>query len=192
MYNSRCKKWKNQDVEHIFMTVRIEPEDYSLCCDIVQEQYMHIRFDTQLAFNVKYKKGLTNQEYLIMSSSSLFEDVCQNIIDLDKTIRFAGITNLRKTIVSAKYRPGLIPLLTQKETIESVEQSILRMSTRRLMEAKLGKILYSITFYEKVKRAILPIGRDGDFVLIVSFDNEADHDSIIHNKIIPLISNDEL
>ena len=121
-------------------------------------------------------------------SSSLFEDVCQNIIDLDKTIRFAGIANMRRTIVSAKYRPGLVPLLTQQETIESVEQSVLRMSTRRLMEAKLGKILYSITFYEKVKRAVLPIGKNGDFILIVSFDNEADPDSIIHNKIIPLIS----
>jgi hypothetical protein len=123
-------------------------------------------------------------------SSSLFEDVCQNIIDLDKTIRFAGITNMRRTIVSAKYRPGLVPLLTQQETIESVEQSVLRMSTRRLMEARLGKILYSITFYEKVKRAVLPIGKNGDFILIVSFDNEANHDSIIHNKIIPLISYD--
>jgi hypothetical protein len=125
-------------------------------------------------------------------SSSLFEDVCQNIIDLDKTIRFAGITNMRRTIVSSKYRPELVPLLTQQETIESVEHSILRMSTRRLMEAKLGKILYSITFYEKVKRAVIPIGKNGDFILIVSFDNKADHDSIIQNKIMPLISYDQL
>jgi hypothetical protein len=125
-------------------------------------------------------------------SSSLFEDVCQNIIDLDKTIRFAGITNMRRTIVSAKYRAGLVPLLTQQETIESVEHSVLRMSTRRLMEAKLGKIIYSITFYQKVKRAVLPIDKDGNFVLMVSFDNEADHDSIIRNKIMPLISYDQI
>ena len=125
-------------------------------------------------------------------SSSLFEDVCQNIIDLDKTIRFAGITNMRRTIVSSKYRPELVPLLTQQETIESVEHSILRKSTRRLMEAKLGKIVYSITFYEKVKRAVIPIGKNGDFILIVSFDNKADHDSIIQNKIMPLISYDQL
>jgi hypothetical protein len=125
-------------------------------------------------------------------SSSLFEDVCQIIIDLDKTIRFAGITNMRRTIVSSKYRDGLVPLLTQQETIESVEHSVLRMSTRRLMEAKLGKTIYSITFYEKVKRAILPIGKNGEFVLMVSFDNEADHDSIIRNKIMPLISFDQI
>jgi hypothetical protein len=125
-------------------------------------------------------------------SSSLFEHVCQNIIDLDKTIRFAGITNMRQTIIYAKYRTGLVPLLKQQETIESVEHSVLRMSTRMLMEAKLGKILYSITFYERVKRAILPIGKDNDFVLIVSFDNEADHYSIIRNKIMPLISDDQI
>jgi hypothetical protein len=121
-------------------------------------------------------------------SSSLFEDVCQSIIDLDKTIRFAGIANMRRTIVSAKYRAGVVPLLTQEETIESVEHSVLRMSTRRLIEAKLGRTLYSITFYEKIKRAVIPIGKDGDFILLVSFDNEGDHDSIIRNKIMPLVS----
>jgi hypothetical protein len=121
-------------------------------------------------------------------SSSLFGDVCQNIIDLDKTIRFAGITNMRRTMVSAKYRAGLVPLLTQEETIESVEHSVFGMSTSRLMETKLGKIIYSITLYEKVKRAIIPIGNDGSFILMVTFDNEADFDSIIRNKIMPLVS----
>jgi hypothetical protein len=125
-------------------------------------------------------------------SSSLFEDVCQDIIGLDKMIRFAGIANMRRTIVSAKYRDELVPLLTQEETIESIEHSVSRMSTRRLLEAKLGKTIYSITFYEKVKRAVLPLGKNGDFILMVSFDNEANHDSIIRNKIMPLISYDQL
>jgi hypothetical protein len=125
-------------------------------------------------------------------SSSLFEDVCQDIIGLDKTIRFAGVANMRRTIVSAKYRAELAPLLTQEETIESIEYSVSRMSTRRLLEAKLGKTIYSITFYEKVKRAVLPLGKNGDFILMVSFDNEANHDSIIRNKIMPLISYDQI
>ena len=122
------------------------------------------------------------------STSTLFEDVCNNILDLDKMIRFAGIASMRRTIVSSKYRTGLVPLLTQEETLESVEHSILRMDTRRLIEAKLGKTIYSITLYEKVKRVGIPLGKDGDFVLMVSFDNEADHDSIIRNKIMPLVS----
>ena len=42
------------------------------------------------------------------------------------------------------------------------------MRIRRLMEAKLGKTIYSITFYEKVKCAVLPIGKNGDFILMVS------------------------
>ena len=60
------------------------------------------------------------------------------------------------------------------------------------MEAKLGKTIYSITFYEKVKRAVIPIGKNSDFILMVSFDNEADHDSIIRNKIMPLVSYHEI
>lgn len=82
-------------------------------------------------------------------SSSLFEDVCQSIIDLDKTIRFAGIANMWRTIVSAKYRAGLVPLLTQEETIQSLEHSILQMSSRRLMETKLGKTIYILLPYMK-------------------------------------------
>jgi len=66
------------------------------------------------------------------------------------------------------------------------------MRIRRLMEAKLGKTIYSITFYEKVKRAVIPIGKNGDFILMVSFDNEAEHDSIIRNKIMPLVSYHEI
>jgi hypothetical protein len=66
------------------------------------------------------------------------------------------------------------------------------MSTRRLMEAKLGKTIYSITLYEKVKRAVMSLGKNGDFILMVSFENEADHDSIIRNKIMPLLSYDQM
>jgi hypothetical protein len=60
------------------------------------------------------------------------------------------------------------------------------------MEAKLGKTIYSITLYEKVKRAVMPLGKNGDFILMVSFENEADHDSIIRNKIMPLLSYDQM
>jgi hypothetical protein len=95
---------------------------------------------------------------------------------------------MRRTIVSSKYTAGLVPLLTQEETLESVEHSISRMGSRRPMEAKLGKTIYSITLYEKVKQVVIRIGKDGDFVLMVSFDSEADHDSIIRNKIMPLVS----
>ena len=85
----------------------------------------------------------------------------------------------------------MVPLLTREETLESVEHSISRMDTRRLMEAELGKTRYSITLYEKVKRAVIPIGKDGNFVLMVSFDNEADHDSLIRKKIMPLVSHQQ-
>ena len=79
-------------------------------------------------------------------SSSLFEDVCQDIIGLDKTIRFAGIANMRRTIASAKYREELVPLLTQEETIESIEHSVSRMRYKKAIGSKAWKdyIFYNL------------------------------------------------
>lgn len=73
-------------------------------------------------------------------------------------------------------------------------QSIVRMATREaLEEKKLGKTIYSFTFYQKIKRATIPIesennNNDVGYVLLVSFDNAAEHEDIILNKILPLVN----
>ena len=61
------------------------------------------------------------------------------------------------------------------------------MESRRVLEEKLGKTLYVIATYEKVKRATIPVGQEGQSILIVSFDNDSDAESIIRNKILTII-----
>jgi len=39
-----------------------------------------------------------------------------------------------------------------------------------------------------VKRATIPIHDNSDYILMVSFDIEADHEAIILNKILPLLA----
>ena len=90
-------------------------------------------------------------------------------------------------MVVTKYREGLTPLLTKQETAESVMHSLSRMKNRMAMEDKLGKTAFSMTFYEKVKRMAMRIGEKGEYVLIVSFETTADHESIIWDKIIKLV-----
>jgi len=118
---------------------------------------------------------------------SIFEEFCQLILGVDESIRFVGIATLTGAILAMKYRANLMPLLTQEETASSIKYSVWRVESRRLLEEKLGKTLYVIATYEKVKRATIPVGQDGKSILIISFDNESDAESIIRKKILTII-----
>jgi hypothetical protein len=113
------------------------------------------------------------------------EDICKQILGLDKAIRFAGIASIEGKLIAQEYREGLESLLTKEESELSVMQSIIRMGTRKVFEEKIGKTIYAFALYEKVKRATMPLGDSN--ILMVSFDIEANHEYIILNKILPLI-----
>jgi hypothetical protein len=113
-------------------------------------------------------------------------NLCKQILQLDKTIRFVGIASIEGKLIAQEYREGLQSFLTKEESELSVMQSIIRMGTRKVLEEKVGKTIYAFALYEKVKRATMPLG-DGS-ILMASFDIEANHEDIILNKILPLVS----
>lgn len=121
------------------------------------------------------------------SPPTIFEEFCQLILGVDESIRFVGIAALNGAILAMRYRANLIPLLTQEETASSIKSSVWRMESRRMLEEKLGKTLYVVATYEKLKRATIPVGQDGQSILIISFDIECDVESIIRNKILTII-----
>jgi hypothetical protein len=108
-------------------------------------------------------------------------------LGLDSSIRFVGIVSIDGERIVARYRNGLIPLLSKEETTQSIIDSVMRMKTRRKLEAKLGKTIIVIGLYEKVKRLAMPIGKTGENVLIVSLDINSDHNTIIWKKIMPMV-----
>jgi hypothetical protein len=114
-------------------------------------------------------------------------NVCEQIIELDNAIRFTGIPNKFGKQIVVEYRKGLIPLLTDTESELYAIETVMRMNTRRDFESKLGKPIYSFTLYEKLKRATISLENKDYPILMVSFDKEADHESIILNKIIPFV-----
>ena len=118
---------------------------------------------------------------------TIFEEFCQLVLGTDESIRFVGIATLNGAILAMKYRANLIPLLTQGETASSIKHSVWRVESRRALEEKLGKTLYVIATYEKVKRATIPVGEEGQSILIISFDKDSDAESIIRNKILTII-----
>ena len=117
-------------------------------------------------------------------------NLCKQIIELDSTIRFAGIPNKFGKQIVVEYRKGLTPLLTESESELYAIESVIRMNTRKDYESKLGKPIYSFTLYEKIKRTTISLDNKDYPILMVSFDTDADHESIILNKIIPFVKNE--
>ena len=122
-----------------------------------------------------------------LAMTTHLKDLCRQILAEDSWIRFAGISNKFGKQIAGEYRKGLIPLLTERQSDLSAIESIIRMNTRIDLQSQMGKPIYSFTMYEKIKRATISLDSKEYNILMVSFDTEADHESIILNKIIPFI-----
>ena len=126
-------------------------------------------------------------------SEELLSDICEQILEIDKSMRFAGIANNMGSLVVTTYRQGLVPLMTSDETSQYATQAVLRAAIREDFEIKLGRLQYSIGKYEKLIRATVPIllssntDHESKFYLLLSFDVGSDAKSIIEKKVMPYI-----
>jgi hypothetical protein len=120
------------------------------------------------------------------------EKICDEIVKLDGSIRFAGIANNMGKLVAAKFKRGVQTLLTKEEIEDNIIKAVLRMKTREDYEQKLGKIIYTFALYDKVKRASIALDQENYSLLMVSFDVAADHESIILHKILPRLRQHDL
>src|SRR5688500_7891704 len=120
------------------------------------------------------------------------KEICNQVLRFDKSIRFAGIANNMGTLIAYKIREGLIPLLNEEELENSIMKAVLRMKTREDYESKLGNVIYTFALYKRVKRATIPLDHPDLAVLTVSFDMAADQDSIIMDKIRPVLKQGKL
>ena len=120
------------------------------------------------------------------------EHICNEILELDSSIRFAAIANKMGKLVASKFNPGVQVLLTKDEIEANTIKAVLRMKTREDYEEKLGRTIYTFALYEKVKRASIALNNGDYSLLMVSFEVAADHESIILQKILPRIKEHNL
>ena len=120
-------------------------------------------------------------------------ELCQRVLELDSMIRFAAIATLDADIVAIQYRKGIEPLLSEEETKLSVMQSLMRAAIRRTLESKLGRTVYATAVYEKIKRATISMfdnhTRQETAFLMISVEKEANLESMITERILPLVEN---
>ena len=110
----------------------------------------------------------------------------KEVLDLDKTIRWAGITNKFGILLNFEQKQGIQMLLTEEENEEYAVNTISRQKTRIKFQPKIGNLLYAFGRYQKVNRATIPINES--YYLLLTLDVEQkDFNTIIMEKVIPLI-----
>jgi|ERR671917_1488543 hypothetical protein len=120
------------------------------------------------------------------------EIICDEILELDRSIRFVGIANKMGKLVAAKFNGGVKALLSREEIEANIIKAVLRMKTREDYEDKLGRAIYTFTLYERVKRASIALNNGDYSLLMVSFEVAAEHEPIILKKILPRIKEHNL
>lgn len=120
------------------------------------------------------------------------EELCNELLQLDGSIRFVGIANQMGRLIGSKFRPGLQPLLEREELENYTMKATLRMKTRGDYESKLGRVTYTFALYEKVKRATIPLNGSRFSLLLISFDVHANHERIILDKLLPEVKQHKL
>ena len=109
-----------------------------------------------------------------------YSKICNQILEVDKDIRFVGIISEKGELASYEYSSKITPLLSKKETESSVLEAFRRFKSRKKFQQKIGPPIYTITNYGDIKRATLFIKNLG--LLLLSFDKNKD-EYLLLNKI---------
>jgi hypothetical protein len=122
---------------------------------------------------------------------SHFIRICNEIINLNKSIRFVGVTNNLGMLLATSYRQGLAPLMTGEETKHYAVQAVLRATIREDFASKLGNLKHSIGTYDRLIRATVPViiedNLQARIFLLLSFDLGTNVKDIIENELLPYI-----
>lgn len=114
---------------------------------------------------------------------------CEELLNLDNSLRWIGISNKYGVLINVEQREGLMPLLSQEDSEEYAAAAISRYRTRAKFQTKIGKLNYAVGRYENVTRITIPI--NNDYFLLLTIDKEKDYDDIILKMIIPFIENNK-
>jgi hypothetical protein len=125
------------------------------------------------------------------SEANLFQKLCDEVISLDDSIRFAGISDKEGKLLAVSERQNLKPLLSDEERAQYAITAATRQYTRLRWEYHLGRIHYASSRYEHLARATIPIADANStlyYVLLLSFDpNIQNLHKLITSIIIPRI-----
>lgn len=117
-----------------------------------------------------------------------YDALCRSVQACCGEIRSVRIADGLGRLAGCAYREGLAHMGDDDAERYSL-QSVLRAIMREGFESTNGRLRYSISVYENMTRATVPLAHEGEdrFYLLLSFDAHADAGAIIAKMVLPAI-----
>lgn len=112
-----------------------------------------------------------------------YEKFTTEILESNDKIRFATVYDEWAVKLAGGMREGVTNLLTERRENELVNLSVMDWKSRKEMSQWLGKTIYTLAEYDKVKRFSFYLG--DDHLLLVSTEKDADTNQVV-DKVIKL------
>jgi len=100
-------------------------------------------------------------------------DLVEKALKISPNIRFATVCNMLGEVKYSEHRANAKNLLTQRESLKSIESATRSWSVRNEFASKIGKGEFVIAQYGKIARIVLPL--DKDHLLYITTTKNADH-----------------
>jgi len=104
-------------------------------------------------------------------------DLIEKVLKISPDIRFATVCNMFGEVKYSEHRSNAKNLLTQRESLKSLESAARAWSLRNEFALKIGKGEFVIAQYGKIKRIVIPL--DKDHLLYMTTTKNADHTKIV-------------
>ena len=134
---------------------------------------------------------------MAITETDFLHGLCNSILNVANSVRFAGIIDNTGRLLVGKYRPDIkAPLIkaNASSTIGKKEEDLKATSfysayeillKQMKFQSDLGHIHFQLTEFDKVTLISIPLNSDNDRCLCISIDGRAEYDVIV--KILNII-----
>ncbi len=105
-------------------------------------------------------------------------DLVEKALKISPNIRFATVCNMLGEVKYSEHSLNAKNLLTQRESLKSIESATRSWSVRNEFSSKIGKGEFVLAQYGKIKRIVIPL--DSEHLLYLTTTKKADHNKIIN------------
>ena len=101
----------------------------------------------------------------------------EKILALDENIRFVAISDLDGNLIVSKSKEGVELYLSPESTKDTLRHAASACKSRMKHVDEIGRGLYTIAVYEKLRRVTMPLSDDR--ILLVTIDNAGGQKQIL-------------